>query len=490
MRQRVIIAFVLVLLLSIAIPTLAGQASLGVSERNIPISSHDRVYSADQYSNTVSVHNPETNQLLGVIHLGQTLPGNLSPLYKGQLLVHGMGFAPDHRTLDVVSIASNSVAFIDTQTNQVKHITYVGRSPHEAFFTPDGKEVWVAVRGEDYVSVLDGQTYKEKLQIPVGNGPGMTIFRPDGKYGFVCSSFTPETKVIDVATHRIVATVPQASPFCPNIAVTPDGKQVWFTLKDIGKTQLFSAEPPFNVINTLDTGPITNHVNFVRNQNGQFAYITIGGENVVKVYTTTSTPQLVATIPVGDLPHGLWPSGEGTRIYVALENGTGMVAIDTLTNKVIARNPSGQSSQALVYIPNAVPQGDGLANLQPLGDSGLAAHLIMGPPGSSPEQAATTVAVNNQGLIDIVEASVSGLQPEQSYELVLVEHPNLPYGKIEPLERFKTNQAGAAIVTTIGPIKQIVTATSETQRRYLAIVPTQNKDQRLPVQIQLERKVT
>jgi YVTN family beta-propeller protein len=117
MRQRVIIAFVFVLLLSIAIPNLAGQAPFGVSEQNIPISSHDRVYSADQYSNTVSVHNPETNQLLGVIHLGQTLPDNLSPLYKGQLLVHGMGFSPDHRTLDVVSIASNSVAFIDTQAH-------------------------------------------------------------------------------------------------------------------------------------------------------------------------------------------------------------------------------------------------------------------------------------------------------------------------------------------------------------------------------------
>ncbi|GAB1539229.1 beta-propeller fold lactonase family protein [Scytonema sp. NUACC21] len=485
-----IISFALVILLSVAIPTLAGQAPFAASARIIPISSRDRVYSADQFSNTVSVINPQTNELLGVIRLGQTLPDNLSPLYRGQLLVHGMGFSPDYQTVVAVSIGSNSVTFIDTQTNQVKHITYVGRSPHEAFFTPDGKEVWVTVRGEDYVSVLDAYTYEEKLQIPVGNGPGMTIFRPDGKYGFVCSSFTPETEVIEVATHRIVAKVPQNSPFCPNIAATPDGKQVWFTLKDIGKTQLFSAEPPFNTIATLDTGPITNHVNFARNQNGQFAYVTVGGENVVKAYTTTNNPKLVATIPVGDLPHGLWPSGDGTRIYVALENGTGTTAIDTLTNKVIATNPSGQSSQALVYIPNAVPQGDGLANLQPLGNLGLAEHLVMGPPGASSEQAVTTVAVNNQGLIDFVEASVTGLQPQQSYELVLLEHPNSPYGEIQPLEMFKTNQAGAAIVTTIGPLKQIVTGTSQTQRRYLAIVSTQNGARSLPVQIQLEQKST
>src|ERR1700692_1648041 len=150
-----------------------------------------------------------------------------------------MGFSPDHKTIAVVSIGSNSVTFIDTATNAVRHVTYVGRSPHEAFFTPDGSEVWVTVRGENYVSVLDGRTYEEKTRITVPNGPGMTIFSPDGKYGYVCSSFNPETDVITVADHKIVGRGRQISPVCPNIAATPDGKQVWFTLKDVGKTQVF-----------------------------------------------------------------------------------------------------------------------------------------------------------------------------------------------------------------------------------------------------------
>src|SRR5271155_3583117 len=304
----------------------AGQAPAAASAPDIPISHHDRFYTSDQFSNTGSVIDPADNKLLGVIRLGEPVPANLSPLYKGQLLVHGMGFSPDHRTLDVVSIGSNSVTFIDTATNAVKHITYVGRSPHEAFFTPDGKEVWVVVRGENYVSVLDGTTYEEKTRIIVPNGPGMTIFSPDGKYGYVCSSFTPETDVITVADHEIVGKVAQASPFCPNIAATPDGTQVWFTLKDTGKTQVFSGQPPFNVLKTLDTGPITNHVNIVHNANGMFAYVTIGGLNEIKVFRTDNFQQ-VATIPVGKLPHGIWPSGDGTRVYVGLENEDKVAAI-------------------------------------------------------------------------------------------------------------------------------------------------------------------
>src|SRR5713101_7468703 len=76
----------------------AGQAPAAASDPDIPISHQDRVYSAEQYSNTVSVTDPVDNKLLGAIHLGTPLPANLSPLYKGQLLVHGMGFSPDLRT--------------------------------------------------------------------------------------------------------------------------------------------------------------------------------------------------------------------------------------------------------------------------------------------------------------------------------------------------------------------------------------------------------
>src|ERR1700727_469941 len=134
-----------------------------------------------------------------------------------------MGFSPDHKPIAVVSIGSNSVTFIDPATKAVKHTTYVGRSPHEAFFTPDGNEVWVTVRGENYISVLSAHDYSEKTRIYVPGGPGMQIFSPDGKYVYVCSSFNPETVVISVVDRQIVGHVVQASPFCPNIAATPDG---------------------------------------------------------------------------------------------------------------------------------------------------------------------------------------------------------------------------------------------------------------------------
>ena len=465
------------LLFCLLTPAIAQQAPW--ARANIAISGRDRVYCADQTSNTVSVIDPSENKLLGVIRLGDPVPGALSPLYKGQLLVHGLGFSPDSKALAVVSVGSNSVTLIDTATNKIKGIVYLGRSPHEAFFTPNGRELWVTVRGENYVSVIDPARMKETQRIELANGPGMTMFGPDGKYAFVCSSFTPELTVIDVASHKIIKRLSQVSPFSPNVAVTPENDEVWITLKDVGKVQIYSAKPPFDQKSVLDTGPITNHVNFANNNNGKFAYVTIGGANEVKVFRRGARPELIATIPVGELPHGTWPSGDGSRVYVALENGEHCVAIDTLTNKPIVNIPIGQTTQALVYVPNAVPSGSGAVNLVPLGTAANTArlHLEAGG-GASLREAQASVAVNSLGLLDLVQVAAKGLAPRESYQVYLAESNQSPFGKLEPLGVLKTNPDGAGIVQVIGPLKALAGKDgSPPSQRFLIVTDIKDSSQ-------------
>jgi YVTN family beta-propeller protein len=416
--------------------------------------------------------------LLGVIRLGDPVPGALSALYKGQLLVHGLGYSPDSKTVAVVSVGSNSVTLIDTATNKVKGVIYVGRSPHEAFFTPNGRELWVTVRGENYISVIDPVKMNETRRIEVTNGPGMTMFGMDGKYAFVCSSFTPELVVIDVASHKVIKRVPQVSPFSPNIAVTPENDEVWITLKDVGKVQIYSAKPPFGQKAILDTGPITNHVNFANNRNGQFAYVTIGGLNEVKVFRRGKVSELVATIPVGELPHGIWPSGDGSRVYVALENGEHCVAIDTINNTVIANIPIGQTTQALVYVPNAAPSGSGSENLIPLGAAANTARLQLDAGGATLPEAHASVAVNSLGLLDLIQIAAKGLVPKESYQVYLAESNKSPFGKLEALAVLKTNPDGAGIVQAIGPLKALVNSDPNSpSQRFLIVTAIRDSSQ-------------
>ena len=67
-------------------------------------------------------------------------------------------------------------------------------------------------------------------------------------------------------------------------------------------------------------------------------------------------------------------------------------------------------------------------------------------------------------------AHAEGLQPKQPYVLALASQPD-GGGKLEPIANFMTNPAGAAIVNTVGPIRQVVEASAPESRRYLVIVP-------------------
>jgi len=136
----------------------------------------------------------------------------------------------------------------------------------------------------------------------------------------------------------------------------------------------------------------SNAVNFVVTRRVMLAYITVGGLNEVQVFRTTDFVK-VATIPVGKLPHGVWPSGDGTRIYVGLENDDGLAVIDTASNTVTATVRIGQAPQALTYVPNAVPEGAVLQGLQPLDVAGRAAHLFLVPVGYAGGNPPTSVAL-------------------------------------------------------------------------------------------------
>jgi hypothetical protein len=96
--------------------------------------------------------------------------------------------------------------------------------------------------------------------------------------------------------------------------------------------------------------------------------------------------------------------------------------------------------------------------------------------------APTSVAIFDQGLTQVLEASVTGLQPRRPYVQALAARSD-GSGPLEPLASFNTNPAGAAIVNAAGPIRRIVQAGDAGERRYLVAAPaTQDA---APVQVQI-----
>ena len=416
----------------------------------------DRVYAANQVSNTVSVIDPATNVLLGEIVLGKPQTNILTPLYKGQALVHGLGYSSLKQLLAVVAIGSNSVTFINTNNNEVLKNVYIGRAPHEPTFKPDGSQVWVTVRGEAYVSVIDVASMKEIKQIPVSDGPGMVAFTPDGKTAYVCSSFSPFVDVVNTENYQVIKQIKVPSPFSPNIFMSPNGKLVALSLKDIGKVVVIDTHTN-EIVKEFFTGPITNHVSFLTLRDRLLMPVTVGGENCVKIYDVADDYKLIATIPTGILPHGLWASPDGKRLYAGLEYADQVQPINLEILKAMPPIQIGQSPQALLYAADAVTKGNGKEGLKPLQDAGQTQVIMMENllPNSP---AKGQLAVRPIGLADLVEQLFLKLKPNTAYDLVLSKSESAPYSSDYEINSFVTDSNGKFAGQSTGLVKSTVSS--------------------------------
>jgi DNA-binding beta-propeller fold protein YncE len=329
---------------------------------DISINHKDRVYTAGDPSGSVTVTDPFDGRFLGTIPLTERRAATGAARGRSGP-APAFGFSPNGRTLAVVSTRSDSVDFVETDSNRVVHTAKVEGSPVGATYSPNGKEVWIPVQGGDYVSVHDAKTFAETARLKTPGAPGMTVFSNNGRYAYVCSASGLPTVVFDVSDRKIVASLSLGVPSCRSIAASPDGKQVWLTSMEAGKAVAFAAKPPFQLLRTLEVGPGTRSVNFVSNDDGQFAYVSAESLNAVTVYDTRTFGK-IATIPVGGSPSAVRPSGDGSRVYVGLGAGKAIAVIDAARMKLVDTVSVGQAVEAVAYVPYAVRSGRGEANLQ------------------------------------------------------------------------------------------------------------------------------
>jgi YVTN family beta-propeller protein len=452
------------------VPILLSSLGKAYAQNNYD---HDRVYTANQVSNTVSVVDPSSNKFVGEIVLGKPYPNVLNPLYKGQALVHGLRYSRERKMLAVVSIGSNSVTLVSTETNKVLKTIYVGRSPHEPTFTPDSKQIWVSVRGEAYVSVIDVDQMSEMKRISVADGPGMISFSPDGKTAYVCSSFTPELDIVNTETFQITKRIPVVSPFSPNIFTSPQGEWVAMTHKDVGKVTIINTKTE-TVEKVLTTGAITNHVTFTTHNGKLLMLVTVGGENKVRVFDPSASFKQIDTINVGALPHGLWPSPDGKIMYVGLEYADQVQRINLNTMQADPPVQIGQSPQALVYADNAVNNAGGSEGLRPLNDSAATAIITLKSLASN-SASRGRLAFRPIGLTDLVEQIFTGLIPEHTYRLVLTKSLKAPYHSDYEINEFTVDQNGKYNGQSTGLTRTIQSSGNLGPYQHLLLIDTKLK---------------
>lgn len=294
----------------------------------------DRVLICNEDSNTLSVIDPQRNQIAETVNLtsfdedprppfrymtGGVTPTHVSmvrkPLYHGAIDIHGAAPSPDDRliattgrgtsnvylietmTLKVVGNTANPQAGPNTNPERVSSGIIVGREPHEPTFTRNGKELWVTVRGEDRIAIIDidearrGNTSERpspvRRYLGTINGPAQVWFSKDGQLAFVVSqkiaqmdlfatNFDADGRSHPQRVKTIAINEQDPRAFTPFLKSSPDGQEVWLSHKIADAVSAWSVSRDAKVLDTVALGPNArpNHVEFVENPRGKAVYVS------------------------------------------------------------------------------------------------------------------------------------------------------------------------------------------------------------------------
>lgn len=139
----------------------------------------------------------------------------------------------------------------------------------------------------------------------------------------------------------------------------------------------------------LDAGPVfslnvgMHAAHVIVDGAGRFAYVTVAGENAVKVIDLRSKA-IAATIPVGKMPHGLRMSADGKRVYVSDMDDNAVSFIDVAQRKEIARVPAGKTPTQVAVAPDggavyATLAGDNAVAVVDVASEKTVATIPVGP---------------------------------------------------------------------------------------------------------------
>lgn len=270
----------------------------------------------------------------------QTAAGDLSPAVAGEL-----------KRIYVPNLRSDDVYVIDPDTYKVVEKFKVGRSPQHVVPSYDLQTLWVTDNAEGHTDgdliPIDPRTGKRGAPVAVDD-PYNMYFTPDGKEAIVVAEARKRLDFRDAHTMKLIASV--EVPQCKGVNhadFSIDGKYALFTCefggemvkvdwrnrKVLGYLQLSKNGMPQDVRIAPD-----GKLFYVADMMADGVWL-VDGDNLTKV----------GFIHTGIGTHGLYPSRDGTKLYVTNRgthkvhgprNGPGSVSvIDFATNKVIANWP-------------------------------------------------------------------------------------------------------------------------------------------------------
>ncbi|MEP7089481.1 MAG: beta-propeller fold lactonase family protein [Nocardioidaceae bacterium] len=224
-----------------------------------------------------TVIDQRTRKVVRVLHTG-TLSQHVTPSW-------------DLRTLYVEASAANQLVALDPATGRVER-RIPQRRPYNLYFTPDGRQAVVMAEQDDDIVFTDPHSFRRHAVVhdPSCEGPNHADFSANGRSFVVTCEFSGSLLEVSTLTHRVLGRLHLPAGSKPqDVRLAPDGRS--FYVADMGRDRLLRV-----------------------------------GWRRLRVVGHTDLPSM---------PHGIYPSRDGRRLYVSDRMAGEVSVVSVATGKVV-----------------------------------------------------------------------------------------------------------------------------------------------------------
>jgi YVTN family beta-propeller protein len=236
----------------------------------------NRVYVPNEVSGNVTVIDPATMEVIDTFPTG-FIPQHVVPSY-------------DMKTLYVLNNSGNTIVPIDPLTGEAQPAIPVD-DPYNLYFTPDGTEAIIVAEAEQRLDFTDPKTFEVRSSLQTDcNGLNHLDYSIDGRFFIATCEFDGRMIKVDIESRQVVGDL--------QIDISQSGKQN--PIKKIAQPQDVRLANDGSVFYVADL-------------------ITDG----IYIIDAASFAQ-VGFVRTGVAAHGLYPSRDGTKMYV-VNRGTNSI---------------------------------------------------------------------------------------------------------------------------------------------------------------------
>ena len=172
-----------------------------------------------------------------------------------------IAFTSDSKIAFITLQDSSELAAIDLETQNVLWVMPTGKVPAGLWMTPGDQYLLVGITGEDYVQVIDWKNRKEVKRIFTGKGAHN--FRPlgDKKHVFLSNRVAATISLLNMQTLEKEGDITGLPSGPDDMEITPDGKTMWVTFRFAKKVGVIDI-PSMKLIATIPVGKSPHGVFF------------------------------------------------------------------------------------------------------------------------------------------------------------------------------------------------------------------------------------